>query len=116
MRTAYPQKLYFNGFDEMYLPALTLGVSSTIGTTVNLFAPTFLKLRQAFEQGDMAQAFTLQQLVNRRVETMVRAGIFSAVKYGLLRRGIDCGICRAPFAPLTDQSKRELDEIFSEAS
>lgn len=114
MRAAYPDKVYFNGFDEMYLPALTIGATSAVGTTVNLFAPTFLGLREAFGRGDLAAAEDLQSLVNRRVETMVRAGIFSAVKYGWTLRGIDCGACRAPFAPLTEESKRLLDLLLRE--
>jgi N-acetylneuraminate lyase len=48
MRAAFPAKVYFNGFDELYLPALAAGADATIGTTVNLFAPRFRTIRQLF--------------------------------------------------------------------
>lgn len=112
MRAAYPDKLMLNGFDEQYLSALAAGAQATIGTTVNLFAKSFIKIRSLFSAGEMAAAQREQTRLNLRIETMVRAGIFSAVKYGFLRRGIDCGACRSPFAALTEESRRELDELF----
>ena len=111
MARAYPDKVLINGFDEMFLGALSMGASCTIGTTVNLFAPTFLKARELYNAGRMAEAFDVQSLINHRVEVMVKAGIFSAVKYGWTARGIDCGACRSPFAPLTEEAKAAIREL-----
>ena len=113
MSVAYPDKVLINGFDEMFLGALSMGASCTIGTTVNLFAPTFLKVRDLYNAGRMAEAFAQQNLINHRVEVMVKAGIFSAVKYGWTMRGIDCGACRSPFAPLTEEAKASVRELFA---
>lgn len=99
----------------MYLPALSVGASSAVGTTVNLFAPTFLRLRSAFREDDLAAAQALQAQINHRVELLVRVGIFSAVKYGWALRGIDCGACRAPFSVLSPEQKAKLNHLFKEA-
>lgn len=114
MGSAYPEKLIFNGFDEQYLGALSMGSHATIGTTVNLFAPMFLKIRDLFSQGRMQAAHAVQTQLNLRVELMVKEGIFNAVKYGFSLQGIDCGTCRAPFKALTQESKRLLKEVFDE--
>jgi N-acetylneuraminate lyase len=116
MCNAYPEKLFLNGFDEMFLGALSMGAKGTIGTTVNLFAPLFIQLRNHFYHGQMKQALDLQKKINRNVEVMVDAGIFSAVKYGLSLRGIDCGQCRRPFKELDKDKKSMLDNLFKSNS
>jgi N-acetylneuraminate lyase len=113
IRDAYPDKLLMNGFDEQFLGALSMGASATIGTTVNLFAPLFLELRKLYEEGRMAEAYNRQKAVNLRVETMCRANIFNAVKYGWTLRGIDCGNCRAPFIPLKQEEKNVLKKLYA---
>ncbi len=109
MKTAYPDKVYFNGFDEMYLSALAAGADAAIGTTVNLYAPLFLRVREAYRAGDMAVARVAQSQINANIEAYCRAGIFGAVKYAFARRGFDCGVCRAPFRPMTPQQQAAFD-------
>lgn len=110
MATACPDKILFNGFDEQYLGALSMGAEATIGTTVNLFAPLFLGIREAFRQGQMCDAHLLQQDLNRRVEELVAVGVFPATKYGCTVLGIDCGPCRHPFSGLTEKDKQAVEE------
>ncbi len=114
IHAAHPEKILFNGFDEQYLGALSMGAHATIGTTVNLFAPMFVEIRNLFLQGRIKEAYTTQARLNLRVEAMVKAGIFNAVKYGFTLQGIDCGTCRAPFKPLTEESKLHLAQLFSD--
>lgn len=108
MRSAFPDKVHFNGFDEMFLSALAAGADSAIGTTVNLFAPRFNSIRRLFLQGSMAQALVEQEKVNQGVELFVCHGIFNAVKYAFSLEGLACGQCRAPFRPLTALAKQEI--------
>ncbi len=108
MHDSYPDKILFNGFDEQFIAALQMGASATIGTTVNLFAPLFLKARELFLQGENARSAEIQKQINARVETMCSVGIFNAVKYAWTLRGIPCGDCRKPFKPLTDEQKQVI--------
>ena len=111
MKAAFPDLILFNGFDEQFAGSLAMGADAAIGTTVNVFAPLFRKVRSLMEAGDMAGALGCQKEINRRVEIMCRYGIFNAVKYILTKRGIDCGTCRKPFGKLGEEAKRALDSI-----
>lgn len=114
MRDAFPDKIYFNGFDEMYLSTLAVGTQATIGTTINIFAPRFLKVRKYFGAGRMAEALTEQSKINKGVELLLKHGIFNGVKYALTLQGFPCGSCRAPFKPLTDVAKEEIKSTLQE--
>lgn len=111
MVKAYPDKVFFNGFDEQFLGALSMGADAMIGTTVNCYAPLFIQVRELFEKGDFTAAYEMQHEINDRVELMVKHGIFSAVKYVLSRRGLSCGVCRRPFSELTEEAKQELNAM-----
>lgn len=114
MAHAYSDKMIFNGFDEQFLGALSMGAAGTIGTTVNLFAPLFLKVRELFMQGKNKEAGKIQKEINWRVELMVRVGIFNAVKYGWTVRGVDCGSCRSPFEPLNREEKEMIRKLIED--
>lgn len=111
MGQAFPGKALINGFDEQFIGAYALGATATIGTTVNLFAPLFRSARAAFEKGDMAEAFRWQHAINQRVEATVKVGIFNAMKYGWTLRGVDCGFCRAPFKPLGEEARKQMQQL-----
>lgn len=113
MGQAFTGKALINGFDEQFLGAYAMGAKATIGTTVNLFAPLFLKCREAFDKGDMAEAYRWQHAINLRVEATVKVGIFNAMKYGWTVRGVDCGSCRSPFKPLTAEQRRAIEELMA---
>ena len=111
MKEAYPDKIFLNGFDEQFLAALTMGAIATIGTTVNLFAPLFHKVRDAVAAGELERAQRWQREINLRVEETVRIGIFPAMKYGWTLRGVDCGNCRAPFRPLGPEARQAMEAL-----
>lgn len=114
MKSFFPEKVYFNGFDEQFVGALAMGATATIGTTVNVFAPLFIKARDLFNAGDLKGAYEVQHQIGYYVEEMCKVGIFSAVKYLLEKFGIACGACRKPFHPLTDAEKAAMDKIAEE--
>lgn len=111
MKNTYPDKVFFNGFDEQFIGALAMGAEATIGTTVNVFAPLFIKARDLFLSRDVSQAFKVQGEINYCVEEMCKVGIFSAVKYILTRRGIAAGSCRKPFHPLPQAECLSMDRL-----
>lgn len=113
MGQAFPGKALINGFDEQFLGALSMGACATIGTTVNLFAPLFHRVREAFQAGDMALAYRWQHAINLRIEGTVKIGIFNAMKYGWTLRGVDCGFCRVPFRPLSAIQQAEMAKLIS---
>ncbi len=100
MKAAFPDLILFNGFDEQFAGSLAMGADAAIGTTVNVFAPLFRKVRSLMEAGDMAGALECQKEINRRVEIMCRYGIFNAVKYILTKRGLTAGRAGNPLGSL----------------
>ncbi|WP_413739889.1 dihydrodipicolinate synthase family protein [Sodalis sp. RH14] len=108
MAAKYPGKVFFNGFDEIYLSALSAGATATIGTTVNLQPERFLAIRDLFRRGELNRAREIQLQINNAVEFMVARGIFQSAKY-MTGLGLeDLGPVREPFVPLTDRQKHEL--------
>ncbi|QWA13083.1 dihydrodipicolinate synthase family protein [Sodalis ligni] len=111
MAAKYPDKVFFNGFDEIFLSAMAAGATATIGTTVNLQPELFLAARAFFRRGEFAQAREVQLQINNVVEFMVERGVFQSAKY-LAGLGLaDLGPIREPFAPLTAAQKKELDQL-----
>lgn len=108
-----PELVALNGYDEAFLSGLSMGASGMIGSTVNFMARKFIALRDAFRAGKNAEAFRLQREANEIIETMAEVGVFSAVKYAMTLRGVDCGSCRSPFKPLSDADKKRVRETLA---
>ena len=108
---SYPEKVLINGFDEQLLGALAMGAVATVSTTANLFAPLFVAIRREFMAGNLEKALEYQRALNCRVETLVSVGIFPGTKYASTLRGIDCGACRRPFDPLTEEAKETVRKL-----
>lgn len=110
----YPHQTLINGFDEFYLPALSIGARGAIGTTVALQIELFLSLRRRFEAGDLAGARAVQVRINDTVEAMVEVGVFGAAKYlGGKASALSLGDCRSPLPPLDDAARARLDEVYA---
>ena len=110
IKHAFPEKIIFNGFDETWLFSLAAGANAAIGTTINIFPKLFIAIREEFQKGNISGARDLQRLVNDFIEVILSAGVFSAAKYSLILQGIDVGACRKPFAPLTEESKKQIEQ------
>ncbi|HCJ94770.1 MAG TPA: N-acetylneuraminate lyase [Sphaerochaeta sp.] len=107
---AFPDKILYNGFDEMYLYSMTAGAHATIGTTVNICPRIFKEIRDRFTHGDLTQAREVQSTLNAFIEALVENGIFSAAKYAMEVLGVPCGPCRRPFLPLSNQQQGNVRE------
>lgn len=102
------------GYDEMSLAAYTMGADGAIGSTYNLMPEKYLCMLKLFQEGDVSKALDIQIEVNKINEALLKVGIYAGIKYGISRSGIDCGIPRRPFRPLTDEDKRYLDRVLEQ--
>lgn len=109
----YPHLSLVNGFDEFYLPALSIGARGAIGTTVSLQIDLFLSLRRRFLANDLEGARAVQVRINDTVEGMVEVGVFGAAKYLSGRLSVPLGDCRAPLPALDDDGRARLDTVFA---
>ncbi|MBQ4055045.1 MAG: N-acetylneuraminate lyase [Clostridia bacterium] len=107
-RKAFPDKLLYNGSDEMVLAGLAMGADGGIGTNYNTMIDKFAKIYKLFNENKMAEALAVQNEVNDVVEEMFKYNLLPGVKYLVAATGCDCGKCRDPFVDLTDDEKTAL--------
>lgn len=112
-KSSFPDKIVYNGFDEMFLCGLSMGADGAIGSTYNFMADKFVRIRELFKEGKLDEARKLQARANEIISLLLKVGIMPAQKEMLNLLGYDMGDCRHPFSPLSDEAKKFIkDEIF----
>ena len=112
IRRKFPQLKIMFGKDESLLYALPVGVDGAIGSTYNFTLKLFRKIWNAYRQEQFREAEKFQHEENKIISEMLRIkNIIAAEKYLLGKKGIQCGNCRPPFRPLTEEEKHILDGI-----
>ena len=110
-KAAFPDKLVYNGYDEMLLAGLSMGADGAIGSTFNFMAEKFIKIRELLAQNDLARAQKIQKDANIIIQALCKVGVMQGEKAVLDALGFDFGPARAPFAPLTEAQKKELLDV-----
>lgn len=108
----FPEKIIYNGFDEMFLAGLSMGADGAIGSTYNFMANKFVEIKRLFEANDIAGAQAIQKQANRIITVLCQIGVMQAEKEVLNQLGFDFGVCRHPFGePTAEQKERIAKEI-----
>ncbi len=99
------EAIFFAGCDEQLLCGLVLGnvFSGGIGTTYNIIPKHFADICALAKAGDFKAAAIKQEEANRVVELMIESENWSTRKAMMRYIGLDCGACRAPYAPLSEE-------------
>lgn len=98
----------FYGFEAMMLGALALGVRDFIGGSFNFQLPTFRRVKDAFDRGDLPAA-RAEQARGRAVVTPMRRHDFPAATKAVMKlMGMDCGPVRLPMRNLREVEVAEL--------
>lgn len=104
-----------SGFDEMMLPALSVGGRAFIGSTYNFAAPLYLGIIDAYRHGQMDEARQLMLQCVEMVRVFVQFPPIPAQRAIMKMLGYDLGPCRLPLRGLTnaehDQLKAQLEQI-----
>ena len=114
IRKAFPDKLILSGFDEMLVQAAVSGVDGAIGSTYNVNG---VRARQIFEKaqnGNIAEAYEIQNETNNIIENVLSMGIYSTLKKILASRGIDGGVPKRPFKPFNEANRSKLDKLIKD--
>ena len=109
-KSNFPDKIVYNGFDEMFLCGLSMGADGAIGSTYNFMADKFVKIHELFKAGNIAEAQKLQIKANEIIALLCKVGVMPAEKEVLNLLGYDMGDCRHPFSPLSDEAKKLVKE------
>lgn len=91
----------FCGHDELFLPALAQGACGLIGATVNFAPQVYVRLWEAFQGGNWAEAARQQAIASGIVHAVLQGEVVAATKAALSLVGPDPGPPRPPFRPLT---------------
>ena len=108
LRTKFPDKVLYNGFDEMLIAGLSVGADGGIGTTYNYQPERILGIYRLFKEGKAEEARKLQVKANELIEAVCKYSVMPASKEVLAIGGMPYGTCRAPFLPLDDDAKADL--------
>ena len=104
-KSAFPDKIVYNGYDEMLSAGLAMGADGGIGSTYNFMAEKFVKIYELFRENRLEEARAVQKEANRIITLLCRFGVMQAEKEVLNQLGFDFGECRPPFAPLSEEAK-----------
>ncbi len=110
-KTAFPEKLVYNGYDEMFLAGLSMGADGAIGSTFNFMAEKFIQMRELFLQNDLQSAQKVQKEANIIIQALCKVGVMQGEKAVLDALGFDFGPARAPFGALSEAQKDELVNV-----
>ena len=103
------------GIDEYLLAALALGGLGGVGSSYNFAAPLYLRLIEAFQQGDLATARREQIHAVRLIQLLARFGYMAAAKAVMGMLGVPVGPPRLPHATLTPGQHQELRAMLDES-
>lgn len=103
------------GFDEMLLPALSVGAEAAIGSTYTFAAPVYLNIVKHYRNGNMEAARDLQLKMVNVIRAIVKHPSIAAQRAIMKMLGMDLGPARLPLSPLSEsayqQLKNDLDEL-----
>ncbi len=107
----FPDKIFYNGADEVLLSGLSAGADGGIGTTYNFMPERFVKIYADFKAGRLDEARKTQGEANESITAILKHGGIPSSKYLICRRGFDYGYCREPFMPLSKEATEALDKV-----
>jgi N-acetylneuraminate lyase len=91
------------GRDENMLPALSLGAKGAVGSTFNYAAPLYHNLINAFANGELEIAQSLQQQSIDMIRLLGKYGGIATGKAYMKLIGMDCGEFRLPVKNMNEQ-------------
>lgn len=109
LRKKFPNKLIYNGFDELLVYGAISQVDGAIGSTFNINGRRAKEILELCKIGKVAAAYELQHITNDLIERILELGLLQTLKEVLRIKGIDAGVCQRPMNRF-DSSKREQVE------
>lgn len=98
----------FNGHDEVLAAGLLMGAHGGIGSTYNLMPELYVEMLRQTKSGEWQAARRTQDVVNRRIRTLLKYPLVPAIKQVLTWQGIPCGEAVSPRAGLTAAQREAL--------
>ena len=97
-----------SGYDEMLLPALSVGAQGAVGSTYTFAAPVYLHIIELFKAGKLEEARSLQAKVIDFIRVITKYPAIAAQRAIMKMLGIDMSEPRLPLVSLSAQAYEEL--------
>ncbi len=104
------------GFDEMLLPALSVGAKGAIGSTYTFAAPFYMDILNHFQQGRLKEAQERQFHAIEMIRCLFKYSPIPTQKAIMKLLGMDMGPCRLPLPTLTDRQIADLKTRLEQAN
>ncbi|NLA15866.1 MAG: N-acetylneuraminate lyase, partial [Bacteroidales bacterium] len=98
-----------HGFDEILLAGLSMGAKGAVGSTYNYIPQIYKGIMSAMEKNDVAKARRLQYESVKILDVVIQHG--GGVRGGkalMKLAGVDCGQCRFPISPISDEELKKI--------
>ena len=109
-----PDFSVWTGNDDMTTAAIAVGARGVISVTSNVLPAQVKAMADAALDGDMDTAAALQLKLRELNEMMFREVNPIPVKAAMSMIGYDCGACRLPLTPLSEQNRKALETLLSD--
>ena len=113
-KSSFPDKMVFNGYDEIFVSGMAMGADGAIGSTFNFMAEKFVAMKKMCDDGQYELARTLQMKVNDMIQVLIKVGVMPGEKEILNLMGLNFGKCRKPFKSITVEEKTMLKDALFE--
>jgi N-acetylneuraminate lyase len=97
-----------SGYDEMLLPALSVGAQGAVGSTYTFAAPVYLHIIELFKAGKLEEARSLQAKVIDFIRVITKYPAIAAQRAIMKMLGTDMSEPRLPLVSLSAQAYEEL--------
>jgi len=103
----------FHGNDETFVPALTMGIDSAVGSTYNFMPQVFQKLLQLQEEGKKEELVMMQDEITNMFKTIFRYGFAVGALKPVMKivSGLDLGPTRYPYKIMGKKDEEELKKM-----
>lgn len=98
------------GYDELLLPALSVGARGAIGSTYTFAAPIYQKIVEQFRKGKITEAQRLQFSAIKMIQCLGKYSPIPTQKAIMKLMGIDLGPNRLPLYTLNEAQLSDLKE------
>ncbi|MDR1824752.1 MAG: dihydrodipicolinate synthase family protein [Bifidobacteriaceae bacterium] len=115
MKAAYPDKTFLGGFDDLFVPAMSVGATGAIGVTAGSCFELYRAARDHFQAGRVDDARRVQGYLAQVLQALFANDLYPAAKYLAERdiKPLTLGGCRPPFRPLSPEGKANMDVLLA---
>lgn len=111
LKEIHPDKLFYGGSDDMLLQFAETGADGAVGSTYSLIGKQATQLWEAVGNSESEKARDIQKEMNQVITILEDVGVYQSIKHVLKQQGIDAGFMKFPFREITEDEKRQADQI-----